>query len=371
MEPLSILKYIKNNLNKIVAQVISIALGTAIIYFLFTFGGGYMKNISRLLKSPLEDKAVYMNSKTTASPGEFKKCYSEVKRTKGVEKVFDASMTYTSMKTSLGAIGCRIIGLKKADINYMFKKEKYELTKGRMPRYDGEILANEDYARSRGYKINQYVGNDVDSSESIEGKKKIVGLFRSDQIIAYYVDKSLDKKQNVKGFLAVFNNPKAMSTVRKKYNQDLTVVDKAFFAGFADSFESAFIGFGILIVFIILVIEWIILNNLMYINLLSRRETLALMCAVGMGKKEVKGRVLKEQGTIILIGFILGIIIGILGVQALNLSYLNPHGQGIGLFSPIYMSGSICLVIVIFITSRLPLRKFFKNTDIVGILEGR
>lgn len=369
MEPLSTFKYVRNNLNKIAAQVISISLGVAVIYFLFAFGGGFLKNINRLIDAPLKDKAIYTANKSSTT--DLRKCYNQVKNTKGVEKILDASMNFTEMKTALGTIGCRAVGLKKADIDYMFKKENYKLTEGRMPEKDGEILANEDYAKSKGYKINQYIGNDVDSTENIEGKKKVVGLFKSNEIIVYYVDESLEKQEDGKGFLAIYNNPQALKAVNEKYNKKISVIDVSFFNTFFKSFKSAFIAFGILIVCVILAIEWIILNNLLYINLLSRKESLALMCAVGMGKKEVKNRILKEQGAVIIMGFVFGIIIGILGVASLNFAYLNPNGQKISLFNPMYLSGSICLSIIVFLTSRLPLRKFFKKTDIVSILEGR
>lgn len=371
MEPLSTVKYIKNNLNKIVAQIISLSLGIAIIYFFFAFGGGFIQNINRLMKYPFVDKAIYMANKPEAMLTDLKKCREEVENTKGVQKVFDASINYTSMKTVLGTVGCRVIGLKKDDLNYLFKEKNYKITEGRMPEKDGEIIANENYAKSKDYNVNQYIGNDVSLSENIEGKKKIVGLYKSDEIIVFYLDESLENKENVKGFITIFNDNSSLKLVNEKYKKSISIMDTAWTQTFTNSFQSAFVGFGVLIVCIMIAIEWVVLNNLIYINLISRSESIALMCAVGMSEKEVKKVILREQSAVIFIGFVLGTIVGILGVEVLNFAYLSPHGQTIDVFNPIYLIGSICLSIIVFLTSRLPLRKFFNKTDIMAILEGR
>lgn len=371
MEPLSTFKYIKNNSNKIVAQVISLSLGVAIIYFFFAFGGGFIKNINRLMHSPFENKAIYMANKPETALKDLKQCREEIENASGVEKVLDASINSTSMKTVLGTVGCRAVGLKKDDIKYIFENDNLKLTEGRMPENDGEILANEDYAKSKDYKLNQYIGNDINILEGIEGKKKIVGLFKADEIMVFYVDKSLEDKQNVRGFITIFNDYKPVKIVDEKYKKSITIMDVAWTETFTKSFEAAFIGFGIFIVCVMIAIEWVILNNLIYINLISRKESIALMCAVGMSQKEVKKVVLREQLAVIIIGFILGTVVGILGVEILNFAYLNPHGQTINIFEPIYLLGSICLSIVVFLTSRVPLRKFFNRTDIMAILEGK
>lgn len=366
MNPLSTRKYFANNMKKVIGQVISLSLGVAIIYFIFAIGGGFLTVVSKLQEAPYKDKVIFMSSKEEDSTKKLEECYGRLIENNGVDKVLKIEYNSSTMKTIMGMMGCRVYGLGREDIKYIFNKENYKLTDGRLPEDNDEIIASVEYVKANGYKINDYIGNEVRDSEQLIGKKKLVGIFNGDEITAYYLN---DNIRNY-SYLALFNNFESIEKISDKYQKDIRVIDKNTYSNLMISLKTSFKFFGVFIIGIMILIEWVILNNLMYINLFSRKGELALLYAIGQSDKKVRKMILAEQGAIIFVGYLLGAFIGIIGMIFFNSIYLEGVGQKFPVFSPSYLAGGFILSLIMILTCRLPLRKFFKKVDRVVVLEG-
>lgn len=366
MNPLSARKYFENNMKKVIGQVVSLALGVAIIYFVFAIGGGFLPVVSKLQEATFKDKVIFMSSEDEDSTKKLEECYGELIENSGVDKVLKIEYNSSSMKTIMGMIGCRVYGMGREDIKYTFNKENFKLTDGRLPEDNDEIIANVEYVKANGYKINDYIGNEVKDLEQLVGKKKLVGIFSGDEITAYYI------KEDIKNhsYLALFNNFDKVEQISDKYEKDISVIDRSTFSNLMTSLKISFRFFGVVIIGVMILIEWVILNNLMYINLFSRKEELALLYAIGHSDKKIRKMILAEQGVIIFVGYLIGAFIGIIGMIFFNSVYLEGVGQKFAIFSPWYLAGGFILSLIMILTCRLPLRRFFKKVDRVVVLEG-
>ena len=366
MNPLSTRKYFANNVWKIVGQVISLAFGVAIIYFIFAIGGGFLEIISKTTESPLKNKVLLMPSKESNSMEKLEQCYGELVRDNNVKKVIKLEYSYSSMRTIMGKVGCGVYGMGKEDIKYFFNNEKYKLIEGRLPENNDELIASEAYSKSNEYKINDYIGNEVKDLEELIGKKKIVGIYSGDKITACYLNENI----NNYGYFVLVNNSDDVKKISDKYKDVVRVINVESNSLFLASLRKSFIFFGLLIIGVMILIEAIILNNIMYLNLLSRKEELALLHAIGQSDKRIRKMILSEQGNIIFVGYALGTLIGIIGIIFFNSVYLEGMGQVFSIFSPWYLLGGSILSLIIVLTSILASRRFFKKVDRLSILEG-
>jgi ABC-type antimicrobial peptide transport system permease subunit len=366
MNPLSIRKYFANNVKKIIGQVISLALGVSIIYFIFAIGGGFLEVISKTTEAPLKNKVLIMPSKESNSMEKLEECHRELIKNNEVKKVIKLEYSYSSMKTIMGKIGCDVYGMGKEDIGYFINNENYKLIDGRLPENNDELIASEAYAKSNGYKINDYIGNEVKDSEQLIGKKKIVGIYSGDKITACYLNENISNY----GYFVLLNNSDQVEKISDKYEDMVRVINVNSNSLFLESLRSSFKFFGLIIIGVMILIEGIIINNIMYLNLLSRKEELALLHAIGQSDKRIKNMILAQQRTIIFIGYVLGNFIGIIGMIFFNSVYLEGIGQKFSIFNPWYLLGGSILSLIIILTSTLPIKKFFKKVDRVSILEG-
>lgn len=365
MNPLSAKKYITNNIKKVAGQVVSLALGVSIIFFIFAIGGGFLNIMSRAHESNFDDKVMLL-PKGKNSMEKLQMCYDELIESTGVDKVLEFEYSYSSVKTILGITGCNVNGLSREDIKYIFSRENYNLIEGTMPESNDEMIASEEYVKANGYKIDDYIGNEVSDVEGLIGKKKLVGIFKGDEITAYYLNENIKNKC----YLVLVNNSDEVQKITDRYDKEVSVIDKSTDAVFMSTLKTSLKSFGVFITVFMVIIEWIILNNLIYINLFSRRGELSLLYAIGQSDKKIRKMILAEQGAIIFMGFLLGAFIGIIGTIFFNSSYLEGVGQKIPIFSPWYLVGGFILSLMMILTSRLPLRKFFKKVDRVVVLEG-
>jgi len=366
MNPLSMKKYFENNIKKVIGQIISLSLGVVIIYFIFAIGGGFLTVVSKLQEVPFKDKVTFISSEDEESTKKLEECYGELIENNEVDRVLKIEYNSSTMKTIMGMMGCRVYGLGREDIKYIFNKENYKLTEGRLPEENDEIVASVEYVKANGYKINDYIGNEVRDSEQLIGKKKLVGIFNGEEITAYYLNDNIRSY----GYLALFNNFEEIEKISDKYEKDIRIIDKNTHSKYSTSLKTSFKFFGAFIIGIMILIEWVILNNLMYINLFSRKGELALLYAIGQSDKKIRKMIMAEQGAIIFVGYFLGVLIGIIGMIFFNSVYLEVVGQKFPIFSPWYLLGGFILSLMMILTSRLPLRKFFKKVDRVVVLEG-
>lgn len=365
MNPLSVRKYITMNMKKVIGQVISLALGVSIIFFIFAIGGGFLNIMSRVHETNFNDKVMLL-PKEKNSIEKLQMCYDDLIESKGVDKILEFEYSYSSVKTILGVTGCNVNGLSREDIKYIFSRENYNLIEGTMPESNDEMIASEEYVKANGYKINDYIGNEVSDLEGLIGKKKLVGIFKGDEITAYYLKEKIESNC----YLVLVNNSDEVQKIIDRYDKEVSVIDKNTDSALMSALKTSLKSFGVFITVFMVIIEWTILNNLIYINLFSRKGELSLLYAIGQSDKKIRKMILAEQGAIICMGFLLGAFIGITGTIFFNSAYLEGVGQKIPIFSSWYLVGGFILSLMMILTSRLPLRKFFKKVDRVVVLEG-
>lgn len=368
---MKVFKYFSNNIGSLIAIIISIALGVASIYLIFGIGGNFIKIIDRLSVEPIKNQSFYYDSSEHDSKVYLDKMYSELSKSDSVDYIFKGELNNTSMRTILGSIGSRVFGVNSEDLIKIIKAKNYEISEGRMPVNNDEIILNEDYAKANGYKVGEFIGNDVGEHESLAGKKKVTGFIKSKEIINYYINNDIKDDARNAGYIVIFNDEDKLSKIVEKYKNNIQAIDGKTYSGFVNSFNNSFKGLGVFIMVFFITLEWIVLGNLFYINMLSRKEELALMNALGKSKRSIILNLLKENFLVVVCAFMLGAILGLFGTLIINEVYLKAHGQGINIINGSHLLYSSLLPIILGVTVIVPIKRFFRKIDLIEILEGR
>ncbi|WP_238883062.1 FtsX-like permease family protein [Clostridium sp. YIM B02551] len=368
---MNIFKYFSNNIGSLISIIISVALGVASVYLIFGIGGNFIKIIDRLSVEPIKNQSFYYDSSEHDSKLYIDKMYTELTNLDSVDYLFKGELNNTSMRTILGSIGSRVFGVSSQDLIKIMKAKDYEISEGRMPVNNDEIILNEDYAKANGYKVGEFIGNDVDDYESLTGKKKVTGFIKSNEIINYYINNDIKEDARNTGYIVIFNNEDGLNKIVEKYKNNIQAIDEKTYSGFVNSFNNSFKGLGIFIMIFFIILEWIVLGNLFYINMLSRKEELALMNALGRSKSWIILNLLKENFLVVVCAFVLGAILGLFGTVVINEVYLKAHGQGIDIVNGRHLFYSSLLPIILGLTVIVPIKRFFRKVDLIEILEGR
>ncbi|WP_234117974.1 ABC transporter permease [Clostridium hydrogenum] len=371
VKSLSVFLYLKCNLKKFIPQILVVSLGVFLMYFICIIGGGIESQMQDNVLKPYE-KLSYI----TINPAkENEQSYiDKLKTNKDIDRIIYSkrAMNITA-DVLIAACGSPAFFTSERDTEYLMKKMNFKLASGRIPREDNEILISNNYAKSKKLKLGSYLGEKVD--KNLTESYKVVGIYNGKNIIAFGHIKSYESVMKDVNSIIIIPKEGRMSRVNDYINshkdKQITLVDYTMMNYDIGGFFPMFTVFAVVILIITTFVLTFTIGNMNYIHFFDRVGEFSILDALGYTKLDIFFKLFKEMCIVIVVGFVFGIALSIIGGNMFNGIYCIPKGVPVEVYNKWYVILSIIVPIAVGGFSSIPTIRFLKNMNTVDVLEGR
>lgn len=371
LRSLSIFLYLKGNFKKFIPQILVVALGVFLMYFVCINGGGMedeMKN--NVLETYKKLSFIKMNPSEVNEQSYINK----LKNNKDIDRVIyskrDLNIRADMLISNTGSPG---VFISESDIRYLMKKFDFKLVNGRIPQADNEFLVNSKYAKSRKLKVGSCMDENTD--KSLTGVYKVAGIYDGNSIIAFgYMRNSSEVKNNENTIIVVSKEGKLNKVnayINTFKNKQINIQDYNVINYNVEGFFPVFNMFAFIILTILVVVLTFTIGNMNYIHFLDRVGEFSILDALGYTKLDIFLKLAKEMCIVIVLGFGVGMILSIMGGNVFNGVYCIPKGVPVAVYNKWYIILSAIVPIAVGVFSSIPSIKFLSKMSTVDVLEGR
>lgn len=375
MNPLSTFKYIKNNIGKTLPILISMIVSVLLIYFFSLV----TKSTSELTKITVTN--LFSKYTTVASNSEDpipKDYFDKISEDDNVGHIIPLISEYGYLHYSgiFGSMTIGVFNLYEKDISQVITTLNMELVEGTLPRSnENEIIIPKKFALQNKVKIGEYIGSEVSSTYGINGKFKVSGITDGPVMLAVISDnKSNVSREAVMKYSILFSVKDVEDKDLINYLSENTPKNVLIMDYYSTSKQVAEIlnsmnALSYMLNVIIILVLCVSLGNLNYINFLNRKYEFGVLAAIGYKKSTLYFKLWKENFTICLLGYIVGLLSSSTIAFILNLTSLYPNGKFIPIWS---ISGAeISLMVPIFVSFLsliAPIKELRKTNplDVIG-----
>lgn len=334
MKPLSFMKYFKSNFRK------SAAITAALVLSVFLIIVFRMVTFSVTEATRLADVALFADM-SSVMPGEVGKLdegvIEQIKGMSAVDRIVPVLGRHTDYNHFFGTSDAFVFTLRNADIGYVLKKKGLKLAEGRMPKPgENEILLERKLANNKGKKLGDFIGMEVDPSEKLPGKYRIVGLLDGNCIVGFIPmdDSQASQLLNLMvypkdGQLSEMNSELA-GLPAKKVNKWTIREANDDYIGNARTLNTIFEISAFAVIFIMSFAS----GNSSYAQYFARRYEFGVLQSIGYTKSQILLRAAREIGFFNLFGFIGGALFSIAAGMVLEVAFFEPHGYAFRLIQP-------------------------------------
>jgi len=372
MKPLYAIKYIRSNKKKSFSVIACIAAAVFLLYS-FQILMSSLHNCYELIYGKPQEKfsAIYPSNNNTLDD----LLIDSVKNHKNVEKVIPFVSKYTLFNNGTMNTGVTVYSMDIEDMNYYMNSFHIKLKEGRLPSgSNDEIILDYRLANNKNLKLNDIIGNEVQRSETLKGKYKIVGITEGTIISALTLsDKSLDKNTLYKYGMLVFPKKDKLEEVTTFLNTNHYGTKVISYKSVQEEFDSIFDStnktINILAALLIAALS-ISVGNICYVHFFQRRKEFGTLSALGYSRSFLIKRAFYEIALMNLIGFILGLLLSIFVGLVLKIIFINTAGITVSLLLKTGLIQCSCIPIFTTLLALKPINFMIKRVDAVSMIEG-
>lgn len=367
LKPLSIFYYSIGNRKKTLTIIATISLCVAIVYFATLLAG----SIFMVLKSKHEPHQYYSSVRAPQFQHIEDRIINDLKQFDVVVDVVPFEQTFTLYHGIISSEGISIYSLKNADIQYLLGKLELQVTEGRLPEANNEILLPKALAKNKGITIGDFIGDEVNDKEQLKGKHLVVGLLEGEALIGF---QALPEDAVIQNRALVFlheNSSEVTQYLEGLAEKDYDAYTFKMAQMFHDNTKAVINILVTAIAIIIAIVVSLTLANISYIHLVQRKKDLSISYALGYSLRSIKIKLILEQLLFIIVGTITGILLAIGVTAAMNVLIFEPKGQYMIL---IYSKGFpfvLLIPMMVLLFNILMIQRMLKKFDPIIILEGR
>jgi ABC-type antimicrobial peptide transport system, permease component len=236
------------------------------------------------------------------------------------------------------------------------------------------VALNSELMKNKGLKLNDYIGNKVQSYEILKGKYKITASITGDSTLSFIpadliknYDKNFEYSYVVIPKRGQLN--KVNEFLKSLKEKDFRVIDKEYVtssnAANNQSFDNVF---NIFIIVNIIVLA-VSLGNSTYVHYFRRRKEYGILKAIGYSNNDIILRIFKEVIMCIFLGFTIGILFQLVFEFFFNIFYMLPHGLPKVYMDMYVFPKLISIPLFICVTSLIPVLNLIKKIDAITIIE--
>lgn len=371
LKSLSIFLYLRGNFKKFIPQILVVALGVFLMYFVCINGGGMETQMKNNVLEPYKKLSfIRMNP---AAVNE-QKYINKLKNNKNIDRIIyskrDLNIRADMLISSNGSPG---LFISESDIRYLMKKFHFKLINGRIPEDDNELLVSSNYAKSRKLKVGSRVDENTD--KSFTGIYKVAGIYEGKSIIAFGHIKNASDLKNNENTIAVVPKEGKLNKVNDYINsfknKQIDIEDYNSVNYEVEGFFPVFNMFAFIIVTILVVVLTFTIGNMNYIHFFDRVGEFSILDALGYTKLNIFLKLAKEMCIVIVLGFGFGMILSFMCGNIFNAVYCVPKGVPVEVYNKWYVILSAIVPIAVGLFSSIPSVRFLSKMSTVDVLEGR
>lgn len=377
MKPLSSSLYNIRNKRKILSSINAVMVAVCFIHILYSFTQGILYMVDRNSSATYKKAAIVMQYGDKPIDKALIKVINE---NENVERVIPTPIGY-GIHFNLPGNSDRAaaLSLRPVDRDFLLKKYNIKLIAGRLPREgQNEIAISKAIAKNRELKLGGKVGDGINEFDNLPGVYTVVGILDSysllsilsanESIFPDYRNKNVILGRN---FL-VFPKPDRKAAMDRFLEQlpkdNVDVSTESIFLKHLEKNLGALRVIDIISILSILVMV-ITVGSSKYAQYINRKEELGVLNALGYSKLQILNRTFKEVVTINLIGYLLGIALGILLSYGLGKGIWEPKGGKGFLFTAkgFFVSSFVPLFTILF--SIIPINNLISKLDPIRMIE--
>lgn len=371
LKSLSIFLYLRDNFKKFIPQILVVALGVFLMYFVCINGGGMEAQMKNNILEPYKKFSFIRMNPSAVNE---QKYINKLKDNKDIDKIIyskrDLNIRSDMLIATNGSSG---IFISESDIRYLMKKFHFKLVNGKIPEKDNELLINSNYAKSRKLKIGSRVDEGTD--KAFTGIYKVAGIYDGKSVIIFgHIKNTSDLKNNENTVVVVPKEGKLNKVndyINTFKNKQINILDYNAANYEIKGFFPVFNMFAFIILTILVVVLTFTIGNMNYIHFFDRVGEFSILDALGYTKLNIFLKLAKEMCIVIVLGFGVGMILSFMGGNIFNGVYCIPKGIPVEVYNKWYVILSAIVPIAVGLFSSIPSVKFLSKMDTVDVLEGR
>jgi cell division protein FtsX len=365
MKPLNLRNYMFLSLKEITPQIGLLGIKIALFIFLCSIGTAVVYGMNKHTMG-LTEKYVSISINPSVDEEQKSALLEKVKGMEGVERLLPGNAVPSGVgKLILFNTVCWNFEVDKSEIGYILSSLKGKVIEGELPRSPGELLISRELSISLEKNIGDYVGSD----EMLHRKYKISGIYEGSN--SSYISYA-EERQYTNNYI-IRLKPGAADEVYSELgsldNQITLTADREELRDMISNIIGLLSIVGGIILLITAVDVTVSVSNLNKVYFTDRASEFAILQAVGYTKSFVRRRLIKELSILTSSGLALGLALGQLVITVFYYMYCEVRGIPFSIFNPTLMMLACILVVVIYLLSYIPVRRYIDKMDWVEALQ--
>jgi ABC-type lipoprotein release transport system permease subunit len=377
LRPLAASTYLRRNAGKTIPLTAVIMLAVLLISGIVSLINSIPYSIRTIYQYTQQTLAITPRGDAEQTP----KLVADVKANAPVpiERIMLARAAGTQVVSIVGKWPFAVLALKQPDMQFWLDRQGVKSIDGRLPKAgEPEALISEPVARNLNLKLGSNLLSPNDNESFSPFPVKVVGIAKTPMwlMLTNYEYVKANHFPDVDVMLAFAHNLKDQDTLDRWASKHFKGERAQIFAYHQleqqtdDMFNILYKILEVVIATLVLVIT-LMMGMLINIYLSQRLVEFGLLQALGYTKRQLLYRVLKETVSVVLIGWVLGVLLAY-GLLRLTKAWLmDPRAFALDPLDPTAFLYTIPIPVAILAVASLTLIGRFRRFDPVGIVERR
>ena len=377
LRPLAASTYLRRNAGKTIPLTAVIMLAVLLISGIVSLINSIPYSIRTIYQYTQQTLAITPRGDAEQTP----KLVADVKANAPVpiERIMLARAAGTQVVSIVGKWPFAVLALKQPDMQFWLDRQGVKSIDGRLPKAgEPEALISEPVARNLNLKLGSNLLSPNDNESFSPFPVKVVGIAKTPMwlMLTNYEYVKANHFPDVDVMLAFAHNLKDQATLDRWASKHFKGERAQIFAYHQleqqtdDMFNILYKILNVVISTLVFVIT-LMMGMLINIYLSQRLVEFGLLQALGYTKRQLLYRVLKETVSVVLIGWVLGVLLAY-GLLRLTKAWLmDPRAFALDPLDPTAFLYTIPIPVAILVVASLTLIGRFRRFDPVGIVERR
>lgn len=321
MKPLSTFYYIKGNIGKILPLSVTVGLAAAFVYFSLIISQQLITNNEILDIKPFMNMSILSGTTAGVMKEEVKKDYELLMQSNIIEAWHLTRIRSVNYVTPTADHTMPLLFMNALEIQSTMNWQNIKLIKGKLPRNRMEIVLHQQLVK----KYNLQLGDVIDKDRigwNIDENLKVVGVFDGPALIGFGAEDPERLEQGDYGVVCLAGKGKidAMNQfLEENYGNQYELTTYNRIENIVQKSKKAINGITIFLGIITLFTLSVLMGNICFVQYSLRIKEFEMLFAMGYSTKKIAWKVFREIGSSNGIGYLMGILLGILAGWFLNL----------------------------------------------------
>lgn len=268
-----------------------------------------------------------------------------------------------------------IFGISDDVMPRVLEAAQVTLLEGRLPTLrEDEVAIHESLMKTRGLKLGEYIGRDVESEDPLAGKYQIVGVLGGKTVLNLVSAERLTRGNTPAQILLL---PKSgemnelVADLDALETERATIQTPTYWNRFVERTLSQYdtLVSAINAVIIIVLSLGVGLLNMIYFR--QRTTEFGILSGIGFSRSFLMRRVTLEALLLTVVAWVLGMLLSVVVYQILDLFVFSPQGTHLSIFNARLLLGTLPVPIFVWLFSTATIMWQLMRLDPVAVIDRR